>query len=119
MMVRLKKSFGFALNGIRQCFISETNFKIHTAFAVLVIAAGLLLHISSFNWIILVICMAFVFAAELINTAIEKLCDMVHVAQHPQIKLIKDMSAAAVLIISIAAAITGLIVFIPKIYSLF
>ncbi|MFM2326878.1 MAG: hypothetical protein RIR31_1080, partial [Bacteroidota bacterium] len=49
------------------------------------------------------------------NTAIEKLCDIVHKDFHPQIKIIKDMAAGAVLIAAISSLITGVIIFVPKI----
>jgi diacylglycerol kinase len=51
----------------------------------------------------------------MINTAIEKLCDVVHKDFHPQIKIIKDMAAGAVLIAAISSLITGVVIFVPKI----
>jgi len=65
------------------------------------------------KWLFIVIAIGLVWVAELFNTAIEKLCDMVCPEQHPQIKFIKDVSAAAVLVTAIIAMITGCIIFIP------
>ena len=65
--------------------------------------------------IVLVLAVGLVWATELINTVIEKIMDLISVEKNPQIKIIKDMSAAAVLVASITALIIGCIVFIPKI----
>ncbi|MEO7522767.1 MAG: diacylglycerol kinase family protein [Ferruginibacter sp.] len=116
-MSRLKNSVGFALNGLFKCFKQEPNFRIHAVFTIWAIAAGLFFRISNVEWIIIVLCIAAVITTELINTAIEELCNMIQKEQHPTIKIIKDMAAAAVLITAIAAAISGAIIFIPKVIS--
>jgi diacylglycerol kinase len=106
---------GFALNGAIQCFAQEAHFKIHTAFTILVITAGFFFKISFTEWLVILICTGAVLAAELLNTAIEELCNIVHKEQHPGIKRIKDMAAAAVFITAVAAAVSGTIIFLPKI----
>jgi len=117
-MKRLNRSIGFALNGIQSCFKQEPNFKIHTVFALMVIAAGVFFKIANIEWIVITICIGAVLAAELINTAIEGLCNIIHKEEHPVIKLIKDVSAAAVLIVAITSIICGAVIFIPKILSI-
>lgn len=117
-MKRLTKSIGFALNGIQACFKQEPNFKIHVACTLLAVAAGTYFKINSIEWIIIVICIGAVLAAELMNTAIEQLCNMVYKERHQVIKRIKDLSAAAVLVIAMSAAICAAIIFIPKIILL-
>lgn len=87
--------------------------KIHFLAALLVIGAGVYVNISAIDWCMLAFAIAFVMVTELINTAIEKLCDMVMPAPHPVIKYIKDISAAAVLVACIAAVVAGSIVFWP------
>ncbi|MEO8772297.1 MAG: diacylglycerol kinase family protein [Ferruginibacter sp.] len=114
-MATFSKSVGFALNGIKQCFKRELHFKVHTVFTILAIAAGFLFSINKTEWIIISICIAAVLTAELINTAIEELCNIVYKEDHPGIKLVKDLAAGAVLIMAIAAAISGAVIFIPKI----
>ena len=114
-MSRLKNSIGFAFNGLVNCFKQEPNFKIHSVFTMWAIAAGFFFRISNVEWIAIVLCIAAVITAELINTAIEELCNMVHREQHPTIKIIKDMAAAAVLVTAIAAAVCGAVIFIPRI----
>ena len=117
-MKRLNRSIGFALDGIQSCFRQEPNFKIHVVFAVLVIGAGIFFKIANIEWIVIIICIGAVLAAELMNTAIEELCNIVQKQEHPVIKFIKDVSAAAVLIVAIASAICGAFIFIPKILSI-
>jgi diacylglycerol kinase len=64
-------------------------------------------------------CIAFVISMEMLNTAIEKLCDVVHKELHPDIKRVKDIAAGAVLVSAIFSLMTGLIIFLPKIILYF
>ncbi|MCB0402452.1 MAG: diacylglycerol kinase family protein, partial [Flavobacteriales bacterium] len=86
--------------------------------ALLVVLAGWLFRVSDTEWMILLLCIATVIAAELFNTAIENLCDMVEPNYNKKIGFIKDAAAGAVLIVTIAAVIIGLIIFIPKLICL-
>ncbi|MEO6539738.1 MAG: diacylglycerol kinase family protein [Ferruginibacter sp.] len=113
--MKLIKSFAYAWNGIRSCFVSEPNFRIHSILSIVVIILSLAFHISTYEWIGVGFCIAFVIAMEMLNTAIEKLCDVVHPDIHPGIKKVKDIAAGAVLISAIFSLITGLIIFLPKI----
>ena len=113
--MKIIKSFSFAWTGLKICFTSETNFKIHVLAAVVAVLLGAGLNISAGEWLIIVLCIAFVTAMEMINTALEKLCDVVNENIHPEIKAIKDIAAGAVLISAVCSLIIGLIVFIPKI----
>lgn len=116
---KIKSSFGYAFQGIKQAFRSELNLKIHASVAVCVVVAGFLLHISIGEWIAVLLCFAIVIAAELINTAIEKLADIIEPKPNKEIGLVKDMAAGAVLWCAIASACIGLIIFVPKIVMLF
>ncbi len=111
-------SFSFALDGIVTLFKEEANAKIHLTCAILVIIAGFLLQVSTAEWMVLIFAMAFVIALELVNTALEKLCDLVHPEKHNQIKKIKDMAAGAVLLAAIAAALLACFIFLPKMWLL-
>ena len=108
-------SFSNAFQGIQSMIKMEVNAKIHLAFTVFALVLGYLLHISSTEFIFMIIVMAMVWMAELVNTAIEKSMDIISTDFHPQIKLVKDLSAGAVLVCSLAAIVTGCIIFIPKI----
>lgn len=113
------KNIVYALQGLLSALRSEWNMRFHAVAAVLVIPAGIWLHISIMEWLILCICIGLVISLELINTAIEQLCNMITQQIHPAIKNIKDISAAAVLVASIASAAAGTIIFLPKLLLLF
>ena len=117
-MSRLIKSFGYALKGLKICLLKETNFRIHIFCTVCVIIAGLYLTISPVEWILVLFCVALVLCMEMINTAIEELCNVVHKEIHPGIKITKDIAAGAVLLSAFLAFICGAIIFIPKIFLL-
>ncbi len=117
--MKLIKSFAFAWNGIKTCFVNESNFRIHTILAVVAIVFAIVFNISVCEWMALVFCIAFVITMEMMNTAIEKLCDVVHKEVHPGIKKVKDIAAGAVLVSAICSLITGLIIFLPKIITCF
>lgn len=85
------------------------------AVAICVVLIAWAFHVSASEWIVLLACIASVLSLEMINSSIEKICNLVHPTYHPAIKTIKDMAAAAVLFVSIITAIIGAIIFIPKI----
>ena len=118
-MDKLRSAFGFAFHGIAQAFRSELNLKIHALISVCVIIAGFVLHISMGKWIAIVLCIALVIAAELINTTIEKLADVIDLKPNKNIGLVKDMAAGSVLWCAMSAVCIGLLIFVPKIIMLF
>ena len=113
------RSFRYAFNGLRILFCEEHNARIHLFAAVCVLVAGVILKISAVEWMAVVFAIGLVISLEAINSSIENLADFVSPEKHNWIKKIKDLSAAGVLVAAIAAAIVGLIVFIPKILCLF
>lgn len=110
------KSFVYAFNGIKSAIKSETNVKIHITILTLVVIAGFVLHISYFEWLICLVCFGLVLSAELMNTAIEKLVDMISPERRPEAGFIKDVAAGAVLLAAIFSAIAGLYIFVPKLW---
>lgn len=111
------KSFTYAWCGLRTLLRSEHNALVHLGFTIAVLFLSIGFKISTTEAIALIIVTALVWMAELFNTAIEKSIDFVSTEIHPQIKIVKDLSAAAVLVSAIAAAVVGIIIFIPKIIS--
>ena len=107
---KVRRSFRFAGQGIVDLFRFENNAKVHLLIAVLVTVAGFYWQLSRVEWAIILTQFGLVWAAEAVNTAIEKLCDFVSPGIHPQIKAIKDMASGAVLILAIIAVIVGLII---------
>jgi diacylglycerol kinase len=111
--MKLLHSFQYAIEGLRTCFLTQRNFRIHIFAVIAVSVTAAFLGVSRREWVMLVLCMALVMVTEMINTVIEMLCDWLHPATHPLIKKIKDISAAAVLVAATAAIVTGALVFIP------
>lgn len=99
--------------------LQERNFKVHVLALIVVISAGFYFHITSNEWLIVLLISALVLALETINSAIEKLCDLYTKETHPQLKLIKDIAAGAVLIAAIFAVVIALIIFKKYILTLF
>lgn len=112
------KRFIHAINGLVSAIRSEVNMRIHIIVSVLVCIAGFYFQISSVEWIVLVLCIVLVISFELINTSIEELCNMVQPEQHPIIKKVKDIAAAAVLVAATGSVVAALIIFLPKLISL-
>lgn len=116
--MKLILSFKYALSGIRSCFKSESNFRIHSLLAMIALLISALINISTIEWVAVCFCIAFVFTMEMVNTAIEKLCDIIHVERHNGIKKVKDIAAGAVLVAALFSLITGAVIFLPKIINL-
>jgi diacylglycerol kinase (ATP) len=107
-------SFKYAFAGIRNLLVYEHNSRIHLLVAILASILGIVLHISPWQWAVLAIAIFGVFIAEIFNSAIEKLADVVSPGYHEEIKKVKDYCAAAVLLASILAVIAGIIIFLPE-----
>ena len=107
------RSVLFALQGIKQFFCRDRNGRIQTVIAMMAITLGLTVSLSSFQWLLVLFCIGLVISLEMINSAIERYCDLITTDFHPGIKVIKDVAAGAVLIASITSLIIGLIIFIP------
>ena len=108
-------SFTYAFSGLKKFFSAEHNAWIHLAATFFVLIISIILPVSRMEIIALVFAVGLVWMAELINTAIEKIMDFISVEKREEIRWIKDLSAAAVLIAAMAALAAGCIVFIPKI----
>lgn len=109
------KVFAAAINGIIHSFRTEGNFKIQLAATIFVVLLGVFFNITQTEWFVIILCCMMVLSLELINTAIEKFCDMISKDFHPVIKIVKDTAAGAVLVTSIGSAVAGAIIFIPLI----
>lgn len=110
------KSVGFALRGALLLIRTEASIKIQVGLAILVTAAGFYYQISNMEWILQVLAISLVVGIEGANTAIEKICDFVHPEFDKRIGFIKDVSAGAVMLVSIGAIIVGLIIYLPKVF---
>jgi diacylglycerol kinase len=115
--MKVIRSFKYALAGIAAAFKTQLNLRIEILAAFIVVIAGLYFNITDNQWLIIILNIAFVLAAELFNTAVEKLCDLTTRENNPDIKFIKDISAAAVLAAATSAVVSAFIIFLPKINS--
>jgi len=107
------KIFKYAITGLRSVFTSQRNFRIHIIVAIIVAVAGVFADLSRIEWCIIVLVIFLVLAMEAVNTAIEKLVDLVSPGYLETAGIIKDIAAGAVLLMAIAAVLTGLIIFVP------
>lgn len=105
---------GYALKGMFLLLRTEASIKIQFFIALLMTAAGFFFEISSTEWIVQLLSIGMVMGVEGVNTAIEKMADYIQPQRDPKIGLIKDISAGAVMIVSVIASIIGLIIYIPK-----
>ena len=110
------RSIRFAIEGVKTFFKAEHNARVHLLCTLLVAPLAFITNVSKSEIICLVIVTGFVWCAELFNTAIERTIDFVSKERRLEIKYIKDMSAAAVLIASVTALVTGCLIFIPKLF---
>lgn len=108
------RSFAHAGRGLACALREEHNARLHLAAAVLVTALGLGLHFSAAEWARVIFAVALVFVAELLNTALEHLCDVISPDAHPGIGKAKDVAAGAVLIAALAACAVLATLLLPR-----
>ena len=111
-----KKSFGYAIKGLRALYL-ETNARIHAAATALVIVLGTVLRLAPLDWTLLAIAATVVWVTEALNTALEALSDAAVPEHSPHIALAKDVAAGAVLLASLGALAVGLLVFVPRLVT--
>ena len=110
-MIKVFKSFGWAMNGLRAAWREEVNFRIEAILALGVTVGGVYLGFSKLEWVIIIECIATVLAAELVNTAIEDLCNRVEPNTDPVIGKVKDIMGGFVFVVVLGAGIIGVMVF--------
>jgi diacylglycerol kinase (ATP) len=110
-------SFGYAWEGIRHSFRTQRNFRIHVSAALLASLAGWLLAISALEWAVVALLVVMVLAAEMVNTMVEALVDLVTQDYHPLAKVAKDVAAGVVLLTAVGAVVVGALIFLPKLLA--
>ena len=118
-MKKLINSFKYAFQGLNYATRTQLNFRIHLFATVAAASLGWYLHLSTNEWLWIALSVTLVLVAELLNTAIEILTDLVSPGYHDKAGHVKDVAAAAVTIAAVFALVTGLIIFLPKIIALF
>ena len=113
------RSFGYAWQGMKACVGKEQNLSFHLLVTLAVVVAGCCFGITRMEWVAVVLCIGLVVGAELMNTAIERLVDLVSPQRHPLAGQVKDIAAAAVLVCAATAIVVGAVVFFPYLVRLF
>ena len=111
------KSLKFAFRGMLILVRSEHSIMVQLGIGVLVSILGFVVGLSPAEWILQIMCIGMVLAAEGLNTAIEKLCDFINPGHDPRIGRIKDISAGGVGFAAVAAIVVGAIIYVPRILS--
>ena len=109
----LAAAFGFALRGIAYAWRSQRNVRIQAAVAVAVVLVGAWLRVGALEWALLIMAMAMVLTAELLNTAIEAVVDLVSPQTNPLAGAAKDACAAGVVVAVVGSVLLGLLVLGP------
>ena len=105
------ESFKYALEGFRTAVTTERNINVQLCIGAAAVVAGLVLRLDMVSWALVVICIGLVVFAELVNTAMEAIVDLACPEIHPLAKRAKDVAAASVLVLSVAVAVVGILVF--------
>lgn len=113
-MKKFLKSFVYAFNGINVFLKEDRNAKYHLIAALAIIIFGIVKGFSEMEWFVVILCIGAVIAAEMFNSAIERIVDIVSPEYSEKAGKIKDIAAGAVLVISLAAAAIGLYLVITK-----
>ncbi len=112
-MKRLLKSFVYALKGLSKAWREERNLQLQTLVGLAVLILSFLAGISRLEWLLIIIVIFLVILMELINSALERVTDVLKPRINGYVKDIKDIMAAAVLMASVLAIIVGLVVLLP------
>ena len=107
-----------AFQGWLHFFRTETNGRIQGVITLLVVLAGFFFGISAQEWLWILLCIGLVTGLEMVNTAIETLANRLHPDRHPDIKIVKDVAAGAVLWAAVVSVIIGAVIFLPKLLAI-
>ncbi|WP_127592086.1 diacylglycerol kinase family protein [Paenibacillus lautus] len=113
----LYRAFGCAIRGILTAVQTERNMKIHIAAALIVFIAAALLQLDRVGWLFLVLAIALVFIAELVNTAVEAIIDLISPEEHVLARVAKDTAAGAALVAAVFAVVIGILVFYEPVWE--
>lgn len=113
----LWRSFGYAISGVWHVLRTQRNARRQVWVAVAVVVVGLILRIDRRDWALLALTIGAVLVAETINTMLEAVVDLLSPEYHDAAKIAKDVAAGAVLIISLAAAVVGLLILGPPLWA--
>ncbi len=114
-----KVSLKHALDGFIHNIQTQPNFRFHLIATICAVLLGIYFSISMTEWLVLIFTVNMVLVSEMVNTAIEAMVDLITLEIRQDAKIAKDVSAAMVLVSATMAVVIGLVIFLPKIISLF
>lgn len=114
----LLKSFGFAIEGVKLAYKYNRNIRIHTVAGIIALALCFLLSLSAYETGIILVVILMVISAEMVNTVIEEMVDLIVQEHREQARVAKDVGAGMVLVCAIGAVVIGAIIFVPHILDL-
>lgn len=117
-MRKFIKSFAVAISGIGFALRTQSHMRFHTVAAALACTLAFIVSLEPLEWAIILISIALVISAEMLNTAIEQVVDLASPGIHPVAKVAKDVAAGAVLITAFISAIIGLLILGPPLWHL-
>lgn len=107
-------SLKHALDGLKWAYGTQPNYRVHVFLSLFVIVSGIFFNISYTEWLVLVLTISMGLIVETVNTAIESTTDAITREWKEEIKIAKDVAAAAMLTHAIAALVIAAIIFVPK-----
>jgi undecaprenol kinase len=116
-MPRFSRSFSYAIKGILFAIRNEKNFQIEVMVGILVILLMFFFPLAPLERSLVVLSVAMVLTLELVNTALERVMDILKPRVHPYARVIKDVMAGAVLLASFAAIAIGIVIFLPYVLT--
>lgn len=116
---RLIQSFQHAFAGLFYALAHNQNLRIHVAVAILVIIASIIFRVNAFEMGILGVMILLVISAEMVNTAIEQMVDLISVEHRKEAKIAKDVAAGMVLVSALGSIIVGILIFVPHLLKFF
>jgi undecaprenol kinase len=117
--IPMLKSFSYAVTGIVTAVKSERNMKVHLIASILVLGCSFFFSLSRIEWLFILFAIGGMLSLELLNTAVERVVDLITIEQHPLAKQAKDIAAGAVFIYAILSVFIGIMVFFPHIKQWF
>lgn len=113
------RKFADAFHGLAIGIRGQSSFIVHLPCAALVVAAGVWLRVDANEWRLLVLCIAAVLSAEMFNSALERLAKAIDARQNEHLAAALNIASAAVLVVSLGAALVGGLIFVPRLTELF
>lgn len=115
---RLIRSFGYAWEGLSYTLVHDQNIRVHLLLALIALIVAVILRINTYEIGLLIITIFFVLVAEMLNTAVEKVVDLITTEHRIEAKIAKDIAAGMVLVAAIGSIIVGLFIFLPHLLPL-